>query len=159
MTKVAIPKKLEPIVRAFFVDSPETAKALIIQAIKAIYGSDEDRDLVSDFRKAKHQTTPEEVEGICSLMQGIKPTDMLEALFAAQIVASHMLGMRKLATGHPEDLHVGLKMIRFSNDAICQLQKKRNGSMQNITVNYNYAGSSPTSTPMIIPLEEIERAN
>ena len=71
-------------------------------------------------------------------MQGINPSDVLEAIIAAQITVTHMLGMRKLATGHLADQHLGLKMLRFSTDAMQQLQKKRCGGMQNITVNYNY---------------------
>ena len=62
----------------------------------------------------------------------------LEAIIAAQITVTHMLGMRKLATGHLVDQHLGLKMLRFSTEAMQQLQKKRCGGMQNITVNYNY---------------------
>lgn len=151
MNEITIPKKLEPIVRAFFSDSPEVAKALIIQAAKAIYGSDEDEDELFNFRK-KHVITPEELEGVCALMHGINPRDTLEALLAAQIVASHLLGLRKLAKGYAEDQRIGLNMLRFSSEAINQLQKKRSGSMQNITVNYNYNGTGPALAQTILPI-------
>lgn len=150
MNEITIPKKLEPIVRAFCSDSLEAAKALIIQAAKAIYGSDEDDDDSFSF-KTKHIITPEELKGVCALIQGIKPKDTLEALIAAQIVASHLLGMRKLAKGHIEDQRIGLNMLRFSSEAINQLQKKRSGSMQNITVNYNYNGHGSALMQTIIP--------
>lgn len=143
MNEITIPKKLEPIVRAFYSDSPEAAKVLIIQAVKAVYGSDENDNKPFTFRK-KHTITEEELEGVCALIQGIKPQDTLEALIAAQIVASHLLGLRKLTKGYSEDRRIGLNMLRFSSEAISQLQKKRSGNMQNITVNYNCNGKGST---------------
>lgn len=142
MNEITIPKKLEPIVRAFCADSPETAKALIIQAAKSVYGLDEDCGHLGGYGNKRHNITPEELEGIFALIQGIKPQDMLETLFAAQIVVAHMLGMRKLAKGFPEDLRIGLKMLQFSNEAITQIQKKRSGGIQNITVSYNTQNSN-----------------
>ena len=148
MNEITIPKKLEPIVRAFFSDSPETAKALIIQAAKAIYGCDEGEAFSLG---SKHIITPEELEGICALMESFKPQDILEVLLASQIIVTHLLGLRKLAKGHIEDQRLGLNMLRFSNDAMNQLLKKRSGNMQNITVNYNYNGSGPALMQTVIP--------
>lgn len=150
MNEITIPKKLEPIVKAFFSESPRAAKTLIIQAAKAIYGFDEDDEGLYTFEK-KHVITSEELEGVCALMQGIKPQDTLEALLASQIVASHLLGLRKLAKGHVEDQRIGLNMLRFSSEAINQLQKKRSGTMQNITVNYNYHGSGQALMQTVLP--------
>jgi hypothetical protein len=152
MKEITIPKKLDPIVRAFFSDSPRAAKNLVIQAAKAIYGAEEERDLLDYSMKKQHVITNEDIEDICAFMQGIKPIDMLEAIIAAQIVVTHMLGMRKLATGHSIDQHLGLKMLRFSVDAMQQLQKKRCGGLQNITVNYNYNGDKPPPISTI-PIE------
>ena len=42
-------------------------------------------------------------------------------------------------------------MLRFSTDAMQQLQRKRSGGMQNITVNYNYSGKQPAIST--IPME------
>lgn len=151
MNKLIIPKKLDPIVRAFFAESPQLAKKLLIRAAKAIYGSDDDKDSF-DFSRNHHQITKEELEEICTLMQSIKPNDMIEAIMASQIVVSHMLGMRKLAKGYLADQHIGLKMFRFSMDAMQQLQKKRSGSVQNITVNYNYNNPQVVSNPSV-PIE------
>ena len=156
MHEITIPKKLQPIVRAFYAESKDVAKALIVQASKAIYSLDESE--VFSLEK-KHEMTSDELQGICALMEGLKPRDMLEALFAAQIVVSHMLGMRKLAKGGAEESRMGLKLLRFSNDALGQLQKKRTGGMQNITVNYNYAGTAPANMPTIISHEEIKYAD
>jgi len=150
MNEITIPKKLEPIVRALCSESIEGAKALVLQAAKAIYGSDDDEEESFNFRQ-KHIITPEELEGVCALIHGIKPQDMLEVILAAQIVASHLLGLRKLAKGYTEDQRIGLNMLRFSSEAINQLQKKRSGSMQNITVNYNYNGTGPSLAQTIIP--------
>lgn len=151
MANITIPKKLDPIVQAFFTESPKAAKKLVIQAAKAIYGSDEEKDFLDYSTKPQHAITNEDIENICVFMQGIKPNDMLEALIASQITVTHMLGMRKLATGNLADQHLGLKMLRFSTDAMQQLQKKRCGGRQNITVNYNYNGTQP-----VIPTIPIE---
>lgn len=152
MANITIPKKLDPIVRAFFAESPKAAKKLIIQAAKAIYGAEEERNPCDFSMKRQHIITNEDIEDICAFMQGIKPSDILEAIMASQIVVSHMLGMLKLATGHLADQHLGLKMLRFSMDAMQQLQKKRCGGVQNITVNYNYNGDKPSPISMI-PIE------
>ncbi len=71
-------------------------------------------------------------------MKGINPRDNLETLYAAQIVASHMLGMRKLSASYPDDQKLGLKLLRFSNEAIQHLHKKRNGGTQTVKVYDNY---------------------
>jgi hypothetical protein len=149
MKEITIPKKLDPIVRAFFADSPKAAKKLVIQAAKAIYGAEEERDILDYYSEKKHHViTNKDIEDICTFMQGIKPKDMLEAIIAAQIITSHMLAMRKLAMGHFVDQKLGLKMLQFSSEAMGRLQKKRSGGMQNITVNYNYNGTQPP-----IPIE------
>lgn len=141
MSEITIPKKLEPIVKAFCTNSPETTRDLILQAAKAIYSSGKDDDLFSF--KVKYVLSKEELESVCSLMDGIKPIDTFEALIAAQIVASHLLGMRKLAQRCNEDQRIGLNMLRFSAEAINQLQKKRSGNTQNITVNYDHNDTKP----------------
>jgi hypothetical protein len=150
MNEITIPKKLQPIVNAFYAESKEVAKALILQAAKAIYNLDAGDDPFYIGRDKK--ITDDELNGVCALMEAIKPRDMLEALFAAQIVVSHMLGMRKLAQGGTEESRIGLKMLRFSNEALSHLQKKRSGGMQNITVNYNYNGM-PAPLISTIPIE------
>jgi hypothetical protein len=141
MKEITIPKKLEPIVRAFCADSEEAAKLLIIQAANAIYGNYEEETEIETYFEKKHIITEEELEGICAMMNGFNPQDMLEALLAAQIVVTHLLGLRKLAKPHIDDQRIGLNMLRFSREAMNQLQKKRSGNMQNITVNYNYNGT------------------
>lgn len=151
MKEVVIPKKLEPLVRAFYAESPEVAKSLVLQSANAIYGiKDDDDDEYDPFFKKKH-LTPEELEEVCALMEGIKPVDMVEALFAAQIVVSHMLGMRKMRKGYNEDVRLGLRLFQFSNSALCQLQKKRGGNIQNITVNYNHNGQGAALMQTILP--------
>lgn len=152
MTSITIPKKLDPIVQAFFADCPKAAKKLVTQAAKAIYGSEEERNQL-DFLSRFHPITDEQIEDVCAFMQGIKPKDVLEAIIAAQIVVSHMLGMRKLASGFTQDQQLGLKMLQFSSNAIIRLQKKRSGGMQNFTVNHNYNYSNKESAIPAIPIE------
>jgi len=51
-----------------------------------------------------------------------------------------MLGMRKLSSSYLDDQRLGLKLLRFSNEAMQHLERKRNGGTQNITVSYSYHG-------------------
>lgn len=129
---IEAPQALVPLMQAFHVDSDRVAKSLVSEAARAIYGKgDYGRDRV--FSKS-------ELDGIISLMKCIRPMDSLETLFAAQIIVGHMLGMKKLADGCPDDQRLGLNLLRFSNEAMQQLEKKRSGATQNIVVNYNHNG-------------------
>lgn len=146
--QITAPNALSPIMQAFHVDSEEAAHALILEASKAIYGSKEPELELSLSRD--REITTGELEGITSLMKGLAPKDSLEALYAAQIVASHMLGMRKLSSDYGEDQRLGLRLLKFCNDAMQQLDKKRNGGTQNITVNHNYNGPGNSLSQTII---------
>lgn len=148
--EVTAPRAIVPLMHAFHVDSEKTALALILQAAKAIYGID------NLYNKVVISKT--ELNGIMSLMRMINPRDTLETLYAAQIVASHMLGMRKLSEDHHLDHKLGLKLLRFSNDAMRQLERKRIGGQQNITVNYHYHGQGKAITQTIIPEKELNHA-
>lgn len=153
MSNITIPKKLEPIVKAFFAESPQAAKKLVIQAVKAIYGAEEERD-PCDVVTKYNPITNEQLEEICAFMQGIKPNDILEAIIASQIVVTHMLGMRKMAKGYIEDQRLGLKMLQFSSNSIARLQKKRCGAVQNI--NIHYRGVRVPSNHTVIPVQSLE---
>ena len=72
--------------------SPKAAKKLVIQAAEAIYGSEEGRNPFDYSMKQQYVITDEDIEDICAFMQGIKPSDTLEAIIAAQITVTHMLG-------------------------------------------------------------------
>ncbi len=154
MANITIPKKLDPIVRAFFAESSNAAKKLVIQAVKAIYGAEEEKDTLDFSMKRQHVITNEDIEDICAFMQGINPSDVLEAIIAAQITVTHMLGMRKLATGHIADQHLGLKMLQFSKDAMQQLHKKRCGAVQNINIHYH--GMKAAVNQTVIPVQSLE---
>ncbi len=144
--QIEAPRALLPLMQAFHVDSEEAAHSLVCEAAKAISGADESK---FDFLRGK-DITQGELDGITSLMRGISPQDTLETLYAAQIVASHMLGMRKLASTFHDDQKLGLKLLRFSTEAMQQLEKKRGGTCQNITVNHNYNGpGNPLSQTVI----------
>ncbi len=146
MKEVTIPKKLEPLMKAFSADEA-SAKMLIMEAAKSIYtsqGSFSGKD-ISD----------EELEGVIALMKGIGPNDTIEMIYGAQIIASHLLGIKLLSHSFPVDQVLGLKLLRFSNEAMAQLQKKRaGGAVQNITVNYNYNGQGPALMQTVLPAKE-----
>ena len=139
---VQAPSSLVPIMQAFHVDSDKASKVLIQEAANTIYGK-------SEF--GSRSISKDELDGLLALMKGINPRDGLETLYAAQIVACHMLGMRKLAEPYMDDQKLGLNLLRFSNEAMQQLEKKRSGGAQNITVNYNYTGPGNPLMRTMIP--------
>lgn len=131
---VVIPSSITTLVEVFSIESEEAAKALIAQAAAAIYFENEDKfDVYSSPRHVSEQ----EIDGVYALMKAIKPLDTIESLYSAQIVAGHMLGMRKLAQSSRDDQRLGLKLLRLSSDAMERLEKRRNGAPQNINVIYN----------------------
>jgi len=148
MKEITIPKKLAPLVKAFSADE-KSAKTLIIEAAKAIYTT---RD---SFGFNECFISNEEIEGVISLMKGINPKDTIEMIYGAQIIASHMIGLKLLSRCFDGDQALGLKLLRFSNEAMSQLQKKRaGGTSQNITVNYNYSGQGQALMQTVIPAKD-----
>lgn len=132
MKEISIPQKLAPIVQAFSVESEQAIIDLIHQAAKAIYTTGDSY--------SRYDITDDEIESICYLIKELKPRDMIETLYAAQIVVSHMLGMHKISKNDTDDQRFGLKLLRFCNDSMQNFEKKKSGGVQNITVNYNYVG-------------------
>jgi len=124
---INVPTSLAPVMQAFHATSEQTVKELIIDAARAVYGVNRDY-VISNI----------ELKGIIALMRNIAPNGTIETLYAAQIVVSYMLGMRRLAEGYSEDAKLGMKLLKFSNEAIHRLGRKRSGGPQNITVNYNH---------------------
>jgi len=145
MKEITIPKKLAQLVRAFSADE-QAVKNLIIEATKTIYTCHD------SFGLSSCSISDEEIEGIIALMNGINPKDTIEMIYGAQIITSHMLGLKLLSHSFTADQVLGLKLLRFSNEAMSQLQKKRaGGASQNITVNYNYNGQGPALMQTVIP--------
>ena len=140
--EVNAPQSIVPIMQAFHAESKEVAEALVIEAAKAIAP----RELVM----GRTEPSEAEIEMVASLMRSLNPQDSLETLYAAQIIVSHLLGMRKLASDYDSDESIGLRMLKFSNETMQQLTKKRGGGAQNITVNYNYNGTGNTMSQTVI---------
>ena len=139
---VDAPKAIAPIMEAFHVESDKVAKALVVEAARAIYGQGDDGR--QSFSKA-------ELDGVVSLIRSIKPMDSLETLFASQIVVGHFLGMKKLSEGCPDDQRIGLNLLRFSSEAMQMLIKKQTGATQNIVVNYSYNGQGNALMQTVLP--------
>lgn len=147
MQEVTIPKKLQSLIKAFSVDD-QSARLLIIEAAKTIYGKSDGLSFCG------RDISNEEVEGVLCLMRALAPQDALEMLYCAQIVSSHLLGFRLLRAEFHGDQILGYKLLRFSNEAMAQLQKKRSGGgAQNIQVTYNYNGHGPALMQTVIPKE------
>lgn len=131
---IQAPRGIAPIMKAFHADTEKNANLLILESAKVIFGKDDNGfDL---FRK--EDISKEELLAVTSLMKELNPQDSLEMLYSAQIVTSHLLGMRKLAQSSSEDQKLGLKLLRFSNDALLRLEKKQSDVTKNIKVNYNH---------------------
>lgn len=149
MKEITIPKKLVPLFKAFSAQE-QSAKLLIIEAVKSIYCKEEGLYGFSDKEPSKG-----EIEGIIALMQGIAPRDTLEMIYAAQLIASHIMGLRLLSNKFPGDQALGLKLLRFSNEAMTNLQKKRAGGIsQNINITYNHDGPGPALMQTVIPKDQ-----
>lgn len=149
LQEIVIPKKLAPLVKAFSADD-QAARMLIIDAAKTISKPESGGFSIDD-----KEITRDELEGIIALMKGLSPKDTLETIYAAQIVTSHLMGLRLLRQDFAPDQALGLKLLRFSNEAMIQLQKKRAGGIsQNINITYNHAGPGPALMQTVIPKDE-----
>lgn len=123
--EIEIPQQLQPLVKAFSVESEAAAKILIVDAARALCGNAD---------RFERGISKEEVDGVCALMQGIKPKDTIEAIFAAQIVASHLLGLRLLSKSYDEDQSLGLRLLKHCNEALAQLENRRSDNMPMQTI-------------------------
>lgn len=136
MKEITIPTKLMPLIKAFYSDE-QSAKKLIIQATKSIYISED------SVRFCNDPISNEELEGVIALMNSINPKDTLEMIYGAQIITSQLLGLRLMSHSFSTDQALGLKLLKFNNEVMNQLQKKRSqGTTQNIRVNFNYNDQS-----------------
>jgi hypothetical protein len=137
MNEIVVPDKLAPLVKAFSADD-QSARLLINEAAKAISSAIP----TQRYESNKREISEEELEGVIALMKGIAPRDTLEMIYGAQIISSHLMGLRLLSYEVSADQTLGLKLLRFSNEAMGQLQKKRSGGVsQNINITYNHTGS------------------
>ena len=103
----------------FSVESEVVAKTLIEKAFAAIYFEQEDKDI-----------SKMEIDEVYALIKSFEPSNFTESLYAAQMILSHMLGIKKLTQPSKDDQRLGLKFLKLSNDAIQRLEKRRTGSHQ-----------------------------
>jgi hypothetical protein len=84
-------------------------------------------------------------------MRDLAPQDAIETIYAAQIVSSHLLGLRFLSNDSNADRNLGMRLLRFSNEALGQLQKKRAGGVthQHIYITNNNQGQAMMQTAVI----------
>ena len=148
MKEIAIPAKLAPLIKAFSADE-ESARLLIAEASKSIGQSAPSGDF--DLGYSEKTVSDEELSGIIAMMKGIDPRDTIEMIYGAQIISSHLMGLRLLSHNFAADQTLGLKLLRFSNEAMGQLLKKRSGGVnQNINITYNHAGPGPSLMQTVI---------
>jgi hypothetical protein len=114
-----IPNSLAILMEVFSIESEAVAKTLIAKAFAAIYFEKEGKDI-----------SKMEVDEVYALIQSFEPSNFTESLYAAQMILSHMVGIRKLTQPCKDDQRLGLKLLRLSNDAIQRLEKRRIGSQQ-----------------------------
>lgn len=96
MKKIAIPEKLVPLVKAFSADD-QSARQLIAESLRPMN---------------------DELDGIIAIMRQLTPKNTIQLIHAAQFVICHSSGLRLLNHGFPEDQKLGLKLLRFSNQAM-----------------------------------------
>jgi hypothetical protein len=77
-----------------------------------------------------------DVDAIVSLICGIKPRDMIEALLAVQVISLHLKGISTMAQDNYNIMGPAMQMVRLSHQALNMLQQYR-GKSQTINVNYN----------------------
>lgn len=124
---IEAPKQLVPIMQAFHAESEELAFALILDAARAI--------MPKSYLDGE-EPSEEDIGFVYDMMKGLNPKDSIETLYAAQIVVSHMLGMRKLGSTYRDDQCMGMRLLKHAKEAMDSLYKKQGGTNQNITVNY-----------------------
>lgn len=150
MVEINIPRRLRPIVQAFNAANEEAAKALIISAAQALCIKE------SIFGYSNGEVSDQEIESVLAMMQALAPKDMIEMIYSAQIISFHLSGLSMLGHSHRDDQILGLKLLKFSNEALNQLHKKRSGgTSQNINITYNYTGEGPVLMQKILPKGEI----
>ncbi|MEI8366661.1 MAG: hypothetical protein WCF65_09630 [Parachlamydiaceae bacterium] len=150
MNEIMIPKKLVPLIKAFSADY-QSARLLIIEAAKAISNSNS-----SCYSLENTEPSEEEVESIIAMMHSIALKDTIEMIYGAQIISSHLMGLRLLSHDFPVDQTLGLKLLRFSNEAMIQLQKKKSGGVsQNVNITYNNAGAGQALIQTVLPRDEL----
>jgi hypothetical protein len=149
MKEIAIPAKLAPLVKAFSADE-QAARLLIIEAARAIGQAEPSSGFDLGMYEEK-SVSEAEISGIVAMMKDIDPKDTLEMIYGAQIVSSHLMGLRLLSHRLLADQNLGLKLLRFSNEAMAQLLKKRAGGVnQNISITYNNAGPGPALMQTVV---------
>jgi hypothetical protein len=146
--EMRIPQKLVPLVKAFSVDE-QSVRPLIHEAARALAVADPKCSLFSAFDK--RPISDDDVAGVISLMRDLAPQDAIETIYAAQIVSSHLLGLRFLSNDSNADRNLGMRLLRFSNEALGQLQKKRAGGVthQHIYITNNNQGQAMMQTAVI----------
>lgn len=153
MKKITIPNKLAPLVKAFSSDE-QSARLLILEAARAIGQAEPSGNFGLGFYSEK-PVSEEQLSGIIGMMKGIDPKDTIEMIYGAQIISSHLMGLRLLSHNLPADQTLGLKLLRFSSESMGQLLKKRAGGVnQHINITYNHAGTGPTLMQTIVPKEQ-----
>lgn len=142
MKEIAISEKLAPFVKAFSMDD-QSAKLLIAEVSKAIAKATSSTDVFDCYKEKS--LSEEELDGIIVLMRELAPQDSMETIYASQIVSSHFLGLRMLSHDFAADRLLGLKLLKFSNEAIGKLLKKRlEWGNQHINITFNHEGIAMT---------------
>lgn len=119
---ISAPKALVPLMQAFHADTEEQARALILEASKILHG--------------ESCLSKEEIACAASLIRDMKPQDDLELLYAAQVTMCHLLGMRRLSESYKDDKKLGLKLLKFGNEAMQRLTMKTGGA-ENVAISYS----------------------
>lgn len=126
MTKnISVSNSIALLAEAFNCQSNDAAKLLISCAMDMIY------------EKSTHSAwSSNDLDSVITLVRGINPKDIVEAMLAAQFVALHLQSMATLSKTYINAKGQGMMLMRLSHQALDMLQRYR-GKGQTINVNYN----------------------
>ena len=122
---IPIPKQVSLLAEAVQCTDPESARALVVKALKVMNHHNE-------YSFDGRGFDPVEIDAVINLIRGINPKDTVEMVLASQFIATHFQGMTKLSEG---DTSHGMMLTRLSHQALDMLQKYRQKG-SNINVNY-----------------------
>lgn len=97
MEKIVIPKKLASLIQAFSADE-QSARCLVSESLEPI------NDIELDY--------------IIDIIRQLSPKNTIQLIHAAQFVICHRSGLRLLNHEFVKDKKLGLKLLRFSNEAM-----------------------------------------
>ncbi len=127
--KVSLPSQTSLLMQAIQCDNEHAVRLLVKKAMLLSSPS-------SQHWPKENAWSDTDLDAVVSLICGIKPKDMIEALLAVQVISLHLKGISTMAQDNYNIMGPAMQMVRLSHQALNMLQQYR-GKSQTINVNYN----------------------